>query len=196
MRLRADRPQRLATISYRAAAPGGGTEGARLAVERFRVDALPGGYDAIVAAGDLQGIAVSPLGGRPGLLGIAVADYLGVWADDGLLPPPDRVGVLLTGDLHSAPEADSRGASGPVGDMWLAFVAAGCPMVFGVAGSHDEVTTEQVGALGRDIALLKPRAPGLALCGHVSWSEPAARLGGGHVVNVDSRVAVFTAGPG
>ena len=71
----------------------------QLGVERLRVDKLPIGCEALLAAGDLQGITPSPLGGEPVLLGIALADYLGVWADSGLLPPADRTGVLLTGDL-------------------------------------------------------------------------------------------------
>ncbi|MEV4637549.1 hypothetical protein AB0J80_09375 [Actinoplanes sp. NPDC049548] len=126
----------------------------QLNVDRVPVDELPLGCDALLATGGLQGVAASPLGGDPGLLGIAVADYLGVWAESGLLPPPDRVGVLLTGDLYSAPGADRRGASGAVLDVWLAFAAAGCPMVYGVAGNHDEVTAAQVADLGPHVALL------------------------------------------
>ncbi|MEV4707892.1 metallophosphoesterase [Actinoplanes sp. NPDC049316] len=126
----------------------------QLGVEQLVVDKLPAGCDALVAAGDLQGVAFSPLGGDPELLGIAVADYLGVWAESGLLPPADRIGVLLTGDLYSAPGADRRGASGAVLDVWLAFAAAGCSMVYGVAGNHDEVTATQVAELGPHVALL------------------------------------------
>jgi Icc protein len=88
------------------------------------------------------------------LLGIALADHLGGWEESGILPPAGRVGVLLTGDLYSAPGADRRGVSGPVIDVWLAFAAAGCPMVFGVAGNHDEVTAAQVAELGPEIVLL------------------------------------------
>jgi Icc protein len=130
------------------------SRGGRLAVERLTVDKLPAGCDALLAAGDLQGVAPSPLGGEPVLLGVALADYLGVWAESGLLPPVDRIGVLLTGDLYSAPGADRRGASGAVLDVWLAFAAAGCPMVYGVAGNHDEVTAAQVAELGPDVVLL------------------------------------------
>ncbi|MBM2614059.1 metallophosphoesterase [Actinoplanes sp. LDG1-06] len=154
MRLVDTRPQRLVTVPYRAAGPGGVPQNVLLGVERLRVDRLPAGCDAVLAAGDLQGVAPSPLGGEAGLLGVALADYLGVWADSGLLPPPERVGVLLTGDLYSAPGADRRGASGAVLDVWLAFAAAGCPMVFGVAGNHDEVTAAQVAELGPGVALL------------------------------------------
>ncbi|MFG1608558.1 metallophosphoesterase [Actinoplanes sp. NPDC049265] len=154
MRLVNTRTQRLATVPYRAAGAGGVPQNVRLCVERLTVDQLPAGCDALLAAGDLQGVASSPLGGEPVLLGIALADYLQVWAESGLLPPVDRVGVLLTGDLYSAPGADRRGASGAVLDVWLAFAAAGCPMVYGVAGNHDEVTAGQVAELGPDVALL------------------------------------------
>jgi Icc-related predicted phosphoesterase len=154
MRLTGTRTHRLATVPYRAAGPGGVPQNIQLGVERLPVDRLPAGCDALVAAGDLQGVAPSPLGGQPELLGVALADYLQVWAESGLLPPPDRLGVLLTGDLYSAPGADRRGASGAVLDVWLAFAAAGCPMVYGVAGNHDEVTVAQVTELGREVALL------------------------------------------
>ena len=89
VRLLGDRPERLATIPYRAAGPGGATQNVQLAVERLRVDALPAGCSAVLAAGDLQGVAPSPLGGEPVLLGVALADYLGVWAESGLLPPAE-----------------------------------------------------------------------------------------------------------
>lgn len=154
MRLVGTRPKPLATVPYRAAGPGGAPQNVQLGVERLTVDRLPTGCDVLLAAGDLQGVAPSPLGGNPELLGIALADYLQVWAESGLIPPPDRVGVLLTGDLYSAPGADRRGASGAVLDVWLAFAAAGCPMVIGVAGNHDEVTAAQVAQLGPDAALL------------------------------------------
>ncbi|GAA2564726.1 metallophosphoesterase [Winogradskya consettensis] len=154
MRLVDTRPERLATVPYRAAGPGSFPQNVHLTVERLRVDKLPAGCDAVLATGDLQGIASPPLGGDAGLLGIAIADYLAVWAESGLLPEPDRVGVLITGDLFSAPGADRRGASGTVFDVWLAFAAAGCSMVAGVAGNHDEVNAEQVAELGSDIALL------------------------------------------
>lgn len=71
-----------------------------------------------------------------------------------LKSPLDRVGVLLTGDLYSAPGADLRGASGAVLDVWLAFAVAGCLMVCGVAGNHDEVNAAQMTELGRNVALL------------------------------------------
>lgn len=154
MRLIGTRRERLATVPYRAAGPGGVPQNVQLDVERLTADKLPAGCDAVLVTGDLQGVAPSPLGGEPQLLGIALADYLTVWAENGLLPPAGRVGVLLTGDLYSAPGADRRGASGPVVDVWLAFAAAGCPMVLGVAGNHDEVAVAEVAELGPGAGLL------------------------------------------
>lgn len=92
MRLVGTRPKRLATVPYRAAGTGGVPRNVQLGVEQLPVDKLPAGCDALLVAGDLQGVASSPLGGDPGLLGIALADYLGVWAESGLLPPAGRVG--------------------------------------------------------------------------------------------------------
>ncbi|WP_030435950.1 hypothetical protein [Actinoplanes subtropicus] len=60
---------------------------------------------------------------------------------------------------------------------------------------HEGPVGERPGQLGRASirGLLERRAPALTLCGHVHWDEPVAALGGGHVVNVDARVVVFTA---
>lgn len=200
------------------------------------------------------------------LLGVALADYLPVWAEQGLLPPPDRVGVVLAGDLYSAPLADRRGASGAVDDVWLAFAAAGCPWVVGVAGNHDVVSPDDLRDLGptaplldgiwtgrgavrfagvggiigdpqrlgrrsEDLQLaaidavlasnpnvlvlhegppgdragqtgnpcidarLRAHPPALTVCGHVHWDTPLARLGDGHVLNVDDRTVIRTSSP-
>ncbi|HSA52548.1 MAG TPA: metallophosphoesterase [Yinghuangia sp.] len=250
-------------VRYRRARRGGGTESALLTVESLRVDTLPDGVDAVVLTGDLQGIAPSPYGGEDVLLGIALADHMAVWAASGLLPPLDRVGVVLAGDLYSAPRANRRGASGEVVDVWLAFAAAGTAWIVGVAGNHDLLTPEDVAGLGGEAALLDgdtveyggvrfggvsgvigdPRrtdrraeaeflallaavaradpevlvlhegpagarreqygnpvigarlidgSAALTVCGHVHWDRPLARLGAGHVVNVDGRVVVLT----
>jgi Icc-related predicted phosphoesterase len=60
---------------------------------------------------------------------------------------------------------------------------------------HEGPVGDRPGQLGRESIrrLLERRAPGLTLCGHVHWDEPVARLGDGHVVNVDARVVVLTA---
>lgn len=123
-------------------------------MQRLTVDALPDGCDGVLVTGDLQGVASSPHGGDAVLLGLALADYLRVWAAAGLLPPPERLGVLLAGDLYSAPTADRRGATGDVTAVWLAFAGAGCRFVLGVAGNHDEVAADDVAAFGPHVALL------------------------------------------
>lgn len=146
------RPERLATIPYRAAGPGGATRNLQLAVDRLRVDTLPAGCPALLATGDLQGVATSPDTGRPTLLGIALAGYLRLWAGSGLLPAPGDIAVLLTGDLYSVPNADRRGVSGDVSAVWAAFASAGCRAVLGIAGNHDEMSASWPGGPG--IALL------------------------------------------
>ncbi|GAA2561369.1 hypothetical protein GCM10010435_36330 [Winogradskya consettensis] len=42
-------------------------------------------------------------------------------------------------------------------------------------------------------ALLDRQAPALTPCGHVHWDKPAARLGTGHIINVDARAVILTA---
>ncbi|MCO5996116.1 metallophosphoesterase family protein [Actinoallomurus rhizosphaericola] len=138
-----DTPQRIAEISYLRAGPNG-AERAMLPVQRLRVAAVPDGCDAVLAASDLQGVATSPWGGASQLLAITLADYLPIWAEEGLIPPVDRLGVLLCGDLYSAPGADRRGVSGDVVDAWLAFALAGCPWIVGIAGNHDVVSAEDL----------------------------------------------------
>ncbi|WP_204006090.1 metallophosphoesterase family protein [Virgisporangium aurantiacum] len=141
-------------IAYRRARSGGGTETVRLVVERLAVESVPAGCDAVLVTGDLQGMAPSPLGGPSVLLGVALADYLPVWAEQGLLPPPHRLLVVLAGDLYSAARADERGASGAVAEVWWAMAAAGCRMTVGVAGNHDAITTGELAELGPAATLL------------------------------------------
>jgi hypothetical protein len=250
-------------LGYQQARSGGGTETVRLEVGRLGVARVPDGCDAVLVTGDLQGVAPSPWGGPPVLLGVALADYLEVWAQQGLLPRPDRLGVILAGDLYSAPQADRRGASGEVGDVWLAFAAAGCPLIVGVAGNHDVLPADDLRELASVATLLdgawvdrggfrlagvggiigdphrpgrrgerpqlaaisavladdpdvlvlhegppgdqgsqpgnvelgvrlRGNAPALTVCGHVHWNAPLARLGDGHVLNVDGRAVLLT----
>jgi hypothetical protein len=149
MRLVDTEPRPLAELAYARARPGGGTSSAQLRVVGMRCDRLPAGCDALVVASDLQGTAMSPFGGAPQLLGAVLAEYLQPWSAQGWLPPPPRVGILLGGDLYSAPGADIRGASGDVTAVWQAFLLAGCPVVVGVLGNHDTVATDALAGLGR-----------------------------------------------
>ncbi|GAA2679141.1 metallophosphoesterase family protein [Actinoplanes palleronii] len=262
LRLLGTETEPVTSLGYRSARRGGGSEHLRLPVDRLRVDRVPDGCDAVLVVSDLQGVAVSPLSGATVLLGQAFAEQLEIWAQSELLPAPDRLGVLLAGDLFSAPGADQRGASGPVAEVWRAFATAGCPFVAGVAGNHDEVDAAEVagygpavtlldgdrtgwgactvagvsgvsgdpqrpmrrpepdflglvravtatppavlllheGPTGTDQAqrgnplireLLESRPPGLTVCGHVHWDQPVARLGDGHVLNVDARAILL-----
>jgi len=97
---------------------------------RVSVDGLPDSLDAIIATGDLQGFTVAS-GTRAGL-GEAVAFEIARLQREGLLPPPDRTAVVLTGDLHAgAGEED-------VLPVWRAFRNVG-RWVAGVAGNHDRL---------------------------------------------------------
>jgi hypothetical protein len=40
-------------------------------------------------------------------------------------------------------------------------------------------------------ARARVRPPALTVCGHIHWADPLARLGTGHVLNVDARVVVL-----
>ncbi|MEV4847458.1 hypothetical protein AB0K20_30120 [Micromonospora matsumotoense] len=41
-------------------------------------------------------------------------------------------------------------------------------------------------------ARLHGHTPALTVCGHVHWDEALARLGDGHILNVDGRVVILT----
>jgi Icc protein len=129
------------TVPYRTALPRGEVGDVKLPVLYGTVDQLPEGLDALLVAGDLQGRC----GGR--LLGEQLA--LDLEARAGAeVPPLDRIGVLLAGDLYAAPRANVRGASGPVDDVWEAF-ATSVRWVVGVAGNHDEIDRKRMRHLQR-----------------------------------------------
>jgi Icc-related predicted phosphoesterase len=127
-------------LLYLNAARGGGSTVETLEIKRARAIGLPDTLDAIVATSDLQGIVPDPRMCEATLLGVAVAEALEELAFDGVLPPADRIGVVLAGDLYSVPTADKRGGFGDVASVWRAF-AKRFAWVAGVAGNHDEVTT-------------------------------------------------------
>jgi len=126
-------------LSYLGADPGGGRSVAQLRIERARVHGLPDDLDALIATSDLQGIVPDPYTGESTLLGVAVAESLEGLILEGVLPPAERTGVLLAGDLYSVPTADKRGGHGEVRAVWKAF-AERFAWVVGVAGNHDDVT--------------------------------------------------------
>lgn len=106
-----------------------------LPVVRARVDELPSGVDAIVVASDLQGLSLnSGIEDGRKLLGEVLAEELVVLSGLGKLPPRDRIGVVLAGDLFA--RLDRRGGHGDVRDVWRAF-SSNFRWVAGVAGNHD-----------------------------------------------------------
>ncbi len=128
-------------LPHLIAAGRGRTSSVRLLLFRGEVDTLPDELDAIVIASDLQGVApLSTRGGAVRLVGEVLAQKLRSLAERGALPPPSRTGVILAGDLYSAPDADVRGATGDVREVWRAFAAAH-RWVIGVAGNHDTFGT-------------------------------------------------------
>lgn len=124
-------------LPYLNAAPRRGTSSEALLLRAALANTLPDGVDALLVTSDLQGVVPDwSDGGAPTLLGVQLARRYGELADEGVVPRPARTGVLLLGDLYSAPGADVRGASGDVRSVWEAF-AASYAWVAGVAGNHD-----------------------------------------------------------
>ena len=99
-----------------------------LPVYRGRVDSLPEALQAVVCTSDLQGR--ESVGGR--LLGHTVAEEL-----CRALPAPEKIGVVLAGDLYVPPELDERGGFGDVVEVWRAFQER-FRWVTGVLGNHDD----------------------------------------------------------
>ena len=130
------KPEPFVTVAYLSACRRGGTESLMLPLLRASASGLPDNVDGVVVTSDLQGIAPTYRSGGAGeLLGLALAEALDELANDSL-PAWNRLGVVLAGDLYSAPGADQRGASGDVEDVWHAF-ADRAAWVVGVAGNHD-----------------------------------------------------------
>ncbi|MBY0229358.1 MAG: hypothetical protein K2W96_08780 [Gemmataceae bacterium] len=147
LRLLAHDPQPLEWIDYLNAASGGlRTEVRHVEVTVATVAALPDDLDALVLSADLQGRErIAPRAGegklgREGtrLLGEVVAERLHGMAEAGRLPPADRTGVLLAGDLWAEPGSTRRGGEGDVAVVYQAF-AQRFRWVAGVLGNHDEL---------------------------------------------------------
>lgn len=129
-------------LPYRTAASGGGIMRARLPLLRATVDTLPADLDALFAAADLQGLADQRIDGavQTSLLGEVLAEELAGLAALGFVPSPQRMGVLLCGDLYVRPGLDARGGLGDVRGVWRAF-RRHFRWVAGVAGNHDTFGT-------------------------------------------------------
>ncbi|MEZ5304812.1 MAG: metallophosphoesterase [Verrucomicrobiales bacterium] len=100
-------------------------------------DLVPPELEGLLLVGDLQ--CFDPSASREqdrSLLGFLAAAEIAALCDCGLLPPADRIGVLLTGDLFAIPTLMKRGGTGDVDGIWLEF-AKHFRWVAGVAGNHD-----------------------------------------------------------
>lgn len=122
-------------LRYLNAGRRGRRESSVLPILLAEAEGLGEGVDAWILASDLQGV-VTAWDGQSVLLGVALVDELLQLAEHGVLPYPERTGVVLAGDLFSAPGGDVRGASGDVREVWEAFASA-YRWVVGVAGNHD-----------------------------------------------------------
>lgn len=115
----------------------GGSEAVSVPLIEGEVSSLPAGVAGMLLCSDLQSVAPSVAAGGALLpSGVALAEALPGWAEAGLIPDPERLGVILAGDLFGDDLARHRGADGPVDEVWAAFedIAA---WVVGVAGNHD-----------------------------------------------------------
>lgn len=129
-------PQPEDHLPYKNAAANGRSVVERLPILRGVVDRLPGDLVALLCASDLQGMAPARWsGGALRLLGEVLAQYGEERAESGW-PARGHIGILLAGDLYSAPLANVRGATGDVRAVWTAF-ADRFRWVAGVAGNHD-----------------------------------------------------------
>ncbi len=113
-----------------------------IAVERYRVEGLPEGLDALLVSSDLQGMdrADVPVSQRR-QVGHVVAEHLEMLCQQDILPTQERCGVVLAGDLYAVPSLDKRGGLGDVLDVWRTFRSAFAWAV-GVGGNHDSFDGE------------------------------------------------------
>jgi Icc-related predicted phosphoesterase len=143
------KPEPLFHLSYRHARKGGGeaVEGV-LPVFTLSTAGLPAELDGIILAADLQGRELLPPTRRNAssparnfregrrLLGEVAAERIAGLSAADRLPPPDRLGMVLAGDLWAEPGSIRRGRSGDIRPVWQAFRACG-RWVVGVRGNHD-----------------------------------------------------------
>lgn len=100
-------------------------------------NSLPPGLEAIAFTSDLQA-RTDPTAQEFDLrlAGETVAEELAILAEMGEIPPADRVGAVILGDMFARPGLDRRGGSGDVRLVWEAFRTR-FRWVAGVAGNHD-----------------------------------------------------------
>lgn len=147
MRILALSPKPIHRVQFLNAAKGGGVESQALPILLGQVDRLPESLDALLVTSDLQGVVRSwqshtMRDSQPSrLLGEELADVYVKLAAQGVVPLPERTGVILAGDLYAVPTGDKRGASGDVRSVWQAF-ADRFRWVIGVEGNHDRFGTK------------------------------------------------------
>lgn len=130
-------------LRFSNASKRGGVESQLLPILAGRASGLPPEVDGLVLTSDLQGVVPSyARGGQNVLLGVELVEVLLALSDERLIPEPSGLGVVLAGDLFSAPGGDVRGATGDVRAVWEAF-AASFRWVAGVAGNHDQFGSDK-----------------------------------------------------
>lgn len=142
MKIKSIQSEPLLEIPYQSLTSGGReivTES--LQILSATVDILPDNVDAILVASDLQGVEdkwqAESAGRQPRLIGKMLADEVYALSELGEIPPPDRIGVILAGDLYVSVDLDRRGGKGDVTDIWKAF-ADKFQWVAGIPGNHDQ----------------------------------------------------------
>ncbi|VTR96562.1 metallophosphoesterase family protein [Tuwongella immobilis] len=147
----------LATVSHQNVHSEGQITTDQLDLFAYPTQGLPDSLDALVLTSDLQargrlfkpGTTRTPVPAAERddrLLGFLVADTLGQLSATGVLPPAERMGIVLAGDLFAIENLAKRGGFGDVRDVWRAFRAV-TRWVVGVAGNHDNF-----GTLGEELA--------------------------------------------
>ena len=138
MRIQTITLQPIHKISYLQATSDGTAEIAELPILQGFVEALPPTIDSIVCVSDLQGIGIThQLSQEPKLLGELLAEELPDLLES-LRVSPLHTGIVLAGDFYSSPQANQRGVSGDVRQVWNAFRQR-FGWVAGVLGNHDQL---------------------------------------------------------
>ncbi|MBV9786542.1 MAG: metallophosphoesterase [Chloroflexi bacterium] len=133
-------------LPYQHAGPNGSIVTAQLPILIAKGAGLPPSIDALVCTSDLQGVEPTRIAqSTPRLIGECLADELAVLVSIMDLPPADRIGIILAGDLYAASEANQRGVSGDVRSVWAAFRRQ-FRWVAGVPGNHDQFGTPEEAA--------------------------------------------------
>jgi Icc-related predicted phosphoesterase len=120
-------------------------------------------------------------------LGPTAALLEGTWADRGAVRLAGVSGII--GDPHRPGRRSEN--------LQLASIGAVLTSNADVLVLHEGPPGDRVGQPGNPSigARLRACAPALTVCGHVHWDTPLARLGDGHVLNVDDRAVILTSSP-